>query len=182
MKSIKTKKDFVRRYQRGEFGNMPLTWDSLEEFRASVYPNLVHLRNRVAGGRTWYNIHPRHVGVVWQVAARQYGASNLYISEMGPGDKYRSLQGEVQQSEQHLTLTYTFLQKPLRTALLEDLHTTHGVNATQLLRRHMDASSWDWLNILLNEYPYHVIEFSTYTKYWGTLPRHNTLFWEVRDY
>ena len=96
---VLTKKDFVRRYALGEFGNHSPTWDTLREWLCDKpwerFGDLYHIRNRIAGGKTWYNVPAMQMGVYWYAASKEVGVNNLYISAMAPTDK-TVFQGEVQ--------------------------------------------------------------------------------------
>ena len=180
---VLTKKDFVRRYQNGEFGNASPTWDDPWQvtYRKDA---LYHIRNRIAGGKTYYNIRPRRLIPEWiTVIARDgYSPEGLYISEMAPSH-LTTLQGEVMRDERYLHLRFNRIAAPMREGFQRENLCTYGVSALCLLRSHMDGNSWGWLNTLFDEYPDHVIEFSVYSKPWGTLaPAYNTIFWEVRKY
>ena len=180
---VLTKRDFVRRYNGGEFGNHSPTWDTLREFLNSNYQGgLIHLRNRIAGGETWYNVAPNDIDLYWTEALYSGLTPNdLYISAMAPTEK-TLIQGEVLQTEHGLNLFYSRIAKPMRDALKEDSHTVTGSVAQKFLEYFLCSNSYEWMQTLLERYPLHVIEFSTYDCYWGTVPRHNTAFWEVRMY
>ena len=183
MKPVLSKRDFVKRYREGEFGNASPTWGTLEEFQSVPERlGLFHIRNRVAGGPTWYNIPASTVAYVWgQLLKRGIPTSSLYISAMAPTEK-TLFQGEVQQGLWGLDLTYTTVAKPMRDALQEETKYTRGLVAHRLLRWYLDDNSFIWLQHLLGEYPDHVVEFSTYSTCWGTVPGYNTVFWEIRKY
>lgn len=183
-----TKLDFVRRYALGEFGNAAPTWSTLEEYLEGGYPGLVHLRNRVAGGRTWYDLFgPNALRWAWNQTTERHGVApeQLYISAMAPTEK-TILQGEVQQASGGrcgLELYYSTVRKPMRDALRERAATADGILADSLLRGALCPNSYEWLQELIKRYPAHVVEFSAYSTCWGTLyPRFNTVFWEVRSY
>src|SRR4029079_14257562 len=53
---VLTKGDFVQRYKQGEFGNASPTWNTFDEYLAANYSGQLHIRNRVAGGPSWYNV------------------------------------------------------------------------------------------------------------------------------
>ena len=180
---VLNKTDFVRRYAAGEFGNASPTWNNPTEFLSeSNYAGLVHIRNRVAGAETWYNVRPDRVLSIWCLAlSKGYRNDQLYISAMAPTE-LTILQGEVQEGVWGLELTYTKVKKPMREALAEDCRHMRGLAATILLESVMNDLSFQWLRHLLNSYPDHVVEFSVYGKCWGTIPGHNTVFWEVRRY
>lgn len=184
---VLTKTDFVERYRQEEFGNRAPTWNSLADMEEQAIlehapdGTLYHVRNRIAGAQTWYNIHPENLADVWYGALMLYPDS-LYISEMAPHDK-NLLQGEVMQSEEHLTLRYSrMVGKPMRDVLIGDQHHAGGIDAVMILRECLCGRSYAWLNYLLDVYPSHIIEFSAFSICWGTIPGFNTVFWEVRSY
>lgn len=184
---VLTKKDFVTRYSAGEFGNASPTWNTCLEW-LNAHPNYVglttdlfHIRNRIAGGKTWYNVPWVAIVPTWITATEEVGAGNLYISAMAPTER-TILQGEVQQGTNGLELFYSTVAKPMREALREQAEQVYGITAVALLRRYLCPNSYEWLQVLLDRYPFHVVEFSTYSCNWGTLPGYNTVFWEVRRY
>lgn len=189
---VTSKKDFVERYIRGEFGNRSPTWNSLEEFCCSTnntndYDDLYHLRNRVViGGATFYNQRRYELIDLWR---RMDYPLNWYCSCMVPKliEERLLIQGEVQQSDAWsghcgLDLYYSKVPKPMRISLLEGGSSCSGIIAKELLGYYLCSNSYEWLNELLNRYPGHVVEFSSYEKEWGVIPRYNTVFWEVRLY
>lgn len=185
MEAINTKEKFIVLYQRGTLGNRSPTWpsiDAMQEDFENSYPllnnanQLWHIRNRVAGGPTYYDIPGEVLADKWA----EVGGDQFYISAMAPTER-TLFQGEVRQSEQGLDLYYSTVAKPMRASLLEGGTTTQGIMAAELLRKYMDATSHDWLQHLLETYQDHVVEFSCYGVPWGTLGW-NTIFWEVRAY
>lgn len=181
---VLTKHDFVRRFQKGEFGNRGPTWNTLEEFIAADYEGLMCLRNQIAGGPLWYDVPADKVARVFKDVTEIDGIkpSDLYFSAMAPTER-TLFQGEVMQSsENSLSLFYTHVRKPMRDALREHSSSVSGIIATRLLRQFLCPNSYAWLEVLLERYPDHVVEFSTYETNWGTLPNHNTITWEVRRY
>lgn len=181
MKPVLFKDDFVRRYAAGEFGNHAPTWDTLNEYLKSKYEGLVHIRNRVKGGPTYYNVSRNNVLSVWVEATKKQPSNTWYISAMAPTEK-TVLQGEVQRGVWGLELTYTRVKKPMREALAEATVCASGLSVRMLLTGAMDVWSWEHLEYLLKEYPDHVVEFSVYEEPWGTIPGYNTVFWECRRY
>jgi len=184
---VLSKHDFVVRYELGEFGNHSPTWNNLEEMaedyilETSPEGQLFHVRNRIASGETWYNIPVELLADVWYNAASRTGEENFYISAMAPTEK-TLFQGEVVQGAHSLDLTYTTIAKPMRDALKEEAIRAEGIIASSLLKYYLCPKSLDWLNVLIERYPGHAIEFSTYSVEWGTLPGFNTVIWEVRKY
>lgn len=175
---VLTKTDFVRRYAAGEFGNCSPTWQTVESFVGLRGKGLYHLRNREAGGQTFYNLGYYTCCQMW---TDMPDWKRWYVSEMAPTER-TTLQGEVQQTERGLSLYYTQVPKPMRDALKEDAHQVWGIITVTLLRQHLNSVSYDWLQVLLDRYPGHVVEFSAFSQEWGTIPGYNTTFWEVRLY
>lgn len=179
-----TKADFVRRYQRGEFGNASPTWNSYSDWRHDWQPDgwedrPYHIRAMVAGAPTFYNVPGYRVEDAWK-QAKKVGV-DYYISEMAPTEK-TLFQGEVRRSINHVDLYYSLLRLPMRDALHRGGRHANGLVAVCLLRSFLCPASYDWLQHLLDRYVGHTVEFSTYEVNWGTLPGYNTVFWEVRNY
>ena len=181
MRPVLDKADFVRRYAAGEFGNAAPTWPKLEDCLASAARGPFHVRNRTAGGRTWYNVSRRKLAGVWQRAATEYGVDGLYISAMAPTPR-TVIQGEVMEDVGGWQLTYSTVKLPMRDALQACTAYACGLAAMALVRQAMNERSWNWLRDLLERYPGHVVEFSVYDVCWGTVAGFNTVFWEVRNY
>lgn len=180
-KPVLSKADFVRRYQTGEFGNCSPTYDTPHDLAVNVDPmTKVHLRNRKAGGSTYYNLV---AGVAWYIWTEMSQEKRLdwYCSLMAPTAR-TVIQGEVIDGPWGLNLTWTNVPLPMRDALARQAFYCVGLTAKHLLQRSMNDLSWQWLQYLLETYPDHVIEFSVYSLCWGTVPGHNTVFWEVRKY
>lgn len=185
---VLSKIDFVRRYRLGEFGNCSPTWDSYDDWAANGFQSttpgqLYHIRNRVAGGPTFYNVPESELSFRWHdLVFRGTKPETLYISAMAPHDR-GTIQGELMQSERgSLYLLYTRGKKPMRDALAESSHEARGIVALTLLKHYLCPKSYDWLQVLLSRYPEHVIEFSCFSVEFGTLPGFNTCFWECRLY
>ncbi len=179
---VLTKKDFVERYARGEFGNASPTWNSYVEWLAATLYDpcegrLFHVRNRTAGGQTFYNVPKALMKQTWESASKL--SDGWYISEMAPSDK-TLFQGEVMRSPRYLELTYNTLPLPMREGMLRGMKHAHGIIASSLLKHFLCPNSYEWLWYLLDEYPNHIVEFSSYRCQWGTIPGYNTVFWEVR--
>ena len=186
---VRSKRDFVRRYKAGEFGNAAPTWDDLGDWlgRHSQRPSLpdsqlYHIRNRVAGGATWYDLGGDRVEYKWEEAI--YGfrlkPSDLYISAMAPHNK-GLIQGEVRRTFIGLEYHHTPGWKPMREAVAEyGWRVYKGLTAQLILKKKMDPLSYEWLEYLLEVYPDHIVEFSTFDVNWGTIPNRNTVVWEIR--
>ena len=142
----------------------------------------MHIRNRIQGGPTWYNLSPEEAHVTWSNLLQQgVTAGTLYISAMCPTEK-TIIQGELQQSVDYIDLTYTTVVAPMRDALRKETKHANGIRAVNLLKWGMDPASYDWLSELLSLYPDHIVEFTCLAVCWGTVPNRNTIFWEIRKY
>ena len=185
---VLTKKDFVQRYEQGEFGNCSPTWHTFQEWCADHLGDakleLFHIRNRIAGAKTWYNVAKYEMADKWVAACREFPEKSLYISAMCPTEK-TLIQGEVMRRVDGgagLDLYYSTIAKPMREALALGGKRAVGSAATMLLQHYLDCNSYDWLMGLLERYEDHVVEFTTLSTQWGTVPGFNSLFWEVRKY
>lgn len=181
-KAVLNKQDFVRRFLQNEFGNRAPSWDTIGDYEQwyinNRAPVKVHLRNREAGGETYYNLETFEALCKWAGMANR---SLWYCSAMAPTQE-TIIQGEVQRGLWGLDLYYSTWLAPMREALqLQGVH-ANGVQALRLLQTTMNELSYEWLQHLLDTYPDHVVEFSTYGCEWGTVPGHNTVFWECRLY
>lgn len=188
MNSVDSKRDFVRRYQRGEFGNCSPTYDSLDEFFAEPHPTdaLYHIRNRVPQGKTFYDVPTRQVPSIWKYATTELNIrpADLYISAMCPTERtlYQGYLGNKDPVKALWEFHWTDVKRPMRDALAERSHIYYGPWGPTMAKSKMTPVSADWLDFLIQEYPGHVIEFTVLEVCWGTVPHHNTLFWEVRNY
>ncbi len=180
-KPVTNKKDFVRRFMSGEFGNRAPVWD--EPPGILNYERFYHIRNRIAGGPTLYNVYPYELYESWvRMGIINGGYDTLYVSEMAP-HYLGTVQGEVRESVNHVDLTITTGKLPMREALATDYTTfLTGLRAIMLLRHFMNHKSYEWLQWLFEGYPDHVIEFTCFSECWGTEPGYNTIFWETRLY
>ena len=181
---VKTKRDMVRRYQAGEFGNHSPSWDSYldwaKEHLGTDKFELFHIRNRIAGGPTWYNVAKYLMADTWAAALRKSPSNLLYISSMAPT---HLLNGELMRTHEGLVLFYSAVQKPMRDSLKEGGREAKGLTAKLILQYYMNQRSYDWTMLLLDRYPDHVIEFTVVDRCWGTVPGFNALWWEIRrDY
>lgn len=57
-----------------------------------------------------------------------------------------------------------------------------GLSARLLLKRHLNANSYDDVFKLLEKYPDHVLELSATDRCLGILPHRNAIHWELRAY
>lgn len=179
---VLSKVDFVRRFQLGEFGNKTQNWDTYDEFLQSGYKGLIHIRNRVAGAKTWYNISACDVFYEMRqiIAHGEAEEKNVYLAAMAPTSE-TTFQGEVYESEKGLSLFYSKVPKPMRESLAEGGVQIYGLSAMLHLEYYLPPVDLDWIRVLLERYPSHVVEFSCYNVCCGTENR-RCIIWEVRRY
>lgn len=179
---VRSKWDFVNRYKKGEFGNAAPTWGTLPEYEAADYRGLVHVRNKIPAGKTWYNLNHDQVKEAWAEAlSLGLNHTDLYISAMAPEHR-KIFQGEVIEGATGMRLYYNQQPLPMREGFEVEQKWAGGEQARRLIEHFFCPKSYDWLKVLFDRYPGHTIEFSTYEVEWGTLPGYNTVFWEVRSY
>lgn len=198
---VRTKRDHSTRYLASEFGNHSPSWSTPNELlyhgnncpSTEPVPRLFHLRNRsIAGGTTYYNLS-------WSIAIakwlEQSSKEDWFVSQMVPPgvENTITIQGEIFRTPDQRTgyvpsegpcglqLFYSHLPLPQRQALQKDGRTAYGIMADILLRRYLDPGDREWLLELLDEYPGHVVEFSSYGRRWGTEMK-RTVIWECRLY
>ncbi len=162
-----------------------MVWDSVEDYLKSDHTGMVHLRNRIIGGPTWYNLNgPLELVEKYRQQLLTTPASQWYVGEMIPTEVEKQLliQGEVQQSTRYIDLYYSRVAEPMRSSLAKGGIQCSGLRAVNLLKSSLDPSSYDWIMELLNIYPDHVVEFSCYRTNIGILRGMNCVVWETRLY
>lgn len=188
-KPVNTKADFVRRYRAGEFGNAAPTWETATKWIASDWSidfgQLFHLRSRIKGGPTYYNLPANDLYKLVLLHGWQ-DSPDWYVSAMAPTEK-TIINGEVKEFRDFgepagWDLTYSTVKKTMRESLAEKTEHAQGLTAKGIIKAAMNSASYEWLNVLMDHYPNHTIEFSVYETNWGTVPGFNAVFWEVRNY
>lgn len=177
---VLTKVDFVRRYKSGEFGNHSSTWNTVEEWGKCCHSfnDRFHIRSRLVGGPGTYNV--KALAVEWEWSKLKE-PKDSYISSMAPHHK-NLIQGELL-VDAGWYLTYSDEPDlPMRDALAKSTKTATGIMALALVRSVCNPTSWDWLQVLIERYEGHCIEFSAFRCNWGTIPNENVVWWEIRKY
>jgi hypothetical protein len=184
-KPVTSKENFVARFCKGEFGNRTQVWDSVDEYLESCHVGMVHLRNRIVGGPTWYHLKDKwELLTKYREVLKNTPASQWYVGEMIPTEVEKKLliQGEVQQSTSHIDLYFSTVPEPMRSSLAKGGTMVKGIKAVAILKHYLDPSSYDWIMELLSLYPNHVVEFSCYGTNIGILVGMNAVVWECRLY
>jgi len=181
-KPVNTKRDFYERFYRGEFGNAGLMWpEGFAEWEASGYRGDVGIRTMGVGTRCDYNVPFEEVPSRFAEFRQTYRAEMINLSAMMP-DEHMIVQGEITRTHKGLSaFVATVINTAMRPALLDHGFHLEGLRVDHLIRRSCDATSYDWLMSLVDDYDGHTIEFSALRIPWGTRNL-NTVIWEVRNY
>lgn len=107
---------------------------------------------------------------------------DLIVQESAPHNCI-CLQGEVIDSDisPGIVLTYSTIKDHMRAAMVSP-KTAHGLKAINLLKANLTPSSYDDMRELLELYPGHVVEFTSFDHPIGEFKGRNTVIWEVRRY
>lgn len=183
------KRDMTERWARGEFGNKLRVWSSFEawsrDLAAGRWPadQTITIRSyEPSSPFCRYDVETHEAADVYiEFVQRGAAPDSLYVNEAATIDHLLVLQGEVRRGVGGLDLRYSTVKKKMRDALRLGEQNAHGLRAKVILDHFLDATSREWLDHLLDEYPDHVVEFSTWSQPQGELGW-NTIFWEVRLY
>ena len=170
-------------YNQGILFNRLRVWDSVDELLKSHYKGTVSIRYKGGSrgsGFYAYNVpvsRVRRIVKEWQANGAKL--NKIVFNESAP-DEHLVIQGEVTR-DPDLELFYSREKKKMNIALKNGF-SVKGLKAKLLLKYFMDETSYDELMALLDIFPKHVIEFSTYSINLGILPHRNTIIWEIRKY
>jgi hypothetical protein len=187
-RKIKNKKECYLLYELGFFGNKPLTWRTYEDIIDSGYSGDVVIRGRrsINRDKVKYNVSLDEAREkIRELESQGIHESDLAFNQAMP-DEHLTIQGELIHNTMlppyGLYLLYSMLKKPMNISLEEDSHEAYGLQATNLLKSSMTASSFSDMEALMEMFPESAIEFSTYDICVGNIPGRNTVIWEVRNY
>ena len=183
-KPVRNKRDYYTRYIAGEFGNRLQVWATKGEWENSGFIGPIGIRNRKPDSPFCrYDIPHRLVNsVVDEFLSKGCPLSDMTFNEAAP-ESDLTIQGEFCINyDGQLALVYSHVKRQMRIALKQEPKYATGNHARQILKHFADNDSYEWMDWLLGAYPDHTIEFSTYRRNLGSIPRRNTLIWEVRAY
>lgn len=175
-KDILDKKDFIRRYHNGEFGNRFRSWDNILDIikESNDLPEYFSMRSKTVGGTKKYNIKSQ------DIMQESYG--DLYYYNESAPDHLLIFQGEIYRNTEHLHMHWSKSKKKMSHALKESPEKPlFGVALLVHLKYYMNNQDYEWLMYLLDTYEDHTIEFGVYSKNVGILGE-RTIIWEVRKY
>lgn len=187
---VLTKTDFVQRYIQGEFGNASPSWSTPKQFLHEEWKYTARLpedkrpvyslRASRASAKTLYNLPTEELLFHW-VNLIQDGDMGWYASQMAP-TKDTVFNAELYVCpEKGLRLFYSTGPHTMRDGLKLNGREITGLTAKVFLQTQMPHRDYEWLMYLLEEgYPDHVVEFTTYSKTFGTVPGFKSVYWEVR--
>jgi len=180
---ITTKQQSYELLQQGFFGNRLRMWDSFEDVIKSEYTGTVSMRYKGLGGGFYaYEVPPPQIPEIerdWISKGADRGL--ITFNESAP-DHLLLIQGEVMRGPVNpYSLFYSLERKKMREALKNGKQ-AEGLTAKLILEHFLYPSSYEDMQILLNMFPEHAIEFSTYSVCLGDIPGRNTVIWEVRQY
>lgn len=179
---ITNKKQMYECLLAGKFGNFVRAWNSLADVEASGYRGHVSLRSKeVSNPVRLYHVPFADLRQTVETLPESQRLSGLVFSESPPDEK-RTIQGELMRNHKGYVLTYSYVPKPMRLAFADQCLTATGLEAKMLLEHHLTPTDYDELQLLLDLYEDHVIEFSAFSVNVGVLPRRNCVIWEVRLY
>lgn len=180
---VKTKAENYRLYDAGVFGNKMRSWNSIDEVRQSDYPGTVGMRYKVRNvGFCTYNLTLDEAEVTLADWVSK-GVDGKLISYVEYSPEYLLLlQGELMLSDRGWYLHYSREKAPMREALSKQSYDAYGLAAIDLLRRTLTLPSYEDVMLLFEIFPDSIVEFSTFSRNLGILPRRNTIIWEVRNY
>lgn len=165
---------------KGLFGNKLKSWDSVDDFLRDSYKGTISVRYKGLAGQFCYynvtNINP----IIDEIIHKGGKRENIIINESAP-DEFLTIQGELTRNEYGLYLFYSTKKGKMRDCLKNGL-SSKGLKVNIMLKHYLTPNSYEDIMELLDLYPDHIIEFSTYNKCIGDCVGRNTLIWEVRKY
>ena len=188
---VLSKPQNYRLWQGGAFGNKLRAWRTVDEWRESGFDGMVVLRTLMegGGGPCRYNLPPEEVDAIVDTwLALGIPLDKIMVNEAAPdGDVI--LQGEylndiyvMDEEAGWGYFKYSRARAQMRDALATAPETAQRLRSDLLLKLAMTPASHDDWNLLLGQYPGHVLEVSIYDRCLGDTPGRNALVWEVRRY
>jgi hypothetical protein len=168
--------------RNGFLGNRLRFWDSHQSLLKSDYTGTVSMRYKGTASNFYaYEVKIKDIQKMIYEWTQKGADKNLIIFNESAPDKKLLIQGEIMHGAHGYYLFYSTEKKKMREALKTGRH-AYGLAAVQLIKMHIDPQSFNDLLVLLELFPEHVVEFSTYSIDLGNIPGRNTVIWEVRKY
>jgi hypothetical protein len=179
---IKNKMEAYAAYEKRQFGNKLLTWNSLEEMIDSEWSSKVAVRYQVPQSRyTAYGLTVTEaVDHVAHCVGDGANEKLFRFNEAAPDDKI-IFQGELTRNHEGLILSWS-PEHTMHRFAMRDPKLAVGLSAFSYLKAKCSPASYDDLMELLYLYEDSIVEFSVYEREIGWARGRNTVVWEVRDY
>lgn len=179
---IKNKSLMYECYKKGLFGNSLRTWYSIDDFKKSNFSGkYVSLRYQGENGGMFCAYNVTNVDTKLEEFMKKGADYGKFIVNESAPDELLLIQGEVMRNEKGLSLFYSKEKGKMRDCLVRG-ESVEGVCAQTILKLYLNDNSYSDMMELLDLYPNHIIEFSTYSICLGDCKHRNTVIWEVRNY
>lgn len=181
---ITEKKQMYRLLKEGRLGNTIPQYFDLDSWDSSLV-DLWGVRSNVAGGDKRMRLNVP-VDQVKSYVEKNFKPGEFNLSPMI--DKYAVLKANLVDTDKEpfvRSLHYCInkLILPWRQNFKHcGFHSNSRYQIDAILKHHCWPSSYDMLRELLEEFPYHVIEFTITDRAVGLMPQHNVIIWEIRYY
>jgi len=172
----------------GAYGNRLHAWPTVAAYRASGFPGRIVLRylGATGCGLCEYNLYDSEIDAIVEEWRKQGADPDLVMVNEAAPDYAVTLQGElftgVTPDNRPDYFLYSTVVAHMRPALAARSRVVTGLTTRMLLRQHMTPSSLADLDLLIDNYPDHVLEISVFRICLGDIPGRNSLVWEVRRY
>jgi hypothetical protein len=174
-----------RLWQGGFYGNKLRAWRTLPDLYNSDYRGNTTIRYLGDVGGQWcrYDVPFDLVGpATHELMCDGADIDRIMYNEALP-DESLVLQGELWTgADAWLWMRYSTVCKKMRDALAETTQFSSGLKSLNLLKSHMSPSSFSDLEVLIERYRDHAIEFSVCSCPFGNTAGRNAVVWEVRSY
>lgn len=185
MEPILSKRQNYRLWQSGAFGNKLRAWDSIGAWRHSGCrgPVVLRVAEGDGGGPCVYDVVPGEtLFALEQFSCCGISADRIMVNEMAPPCEI--LQGEYLNDPGLCWGYFLHSREParMRAALNRAPMVAQGLRSDFLIREAMTPSSYEDWQVLLDQYPGHVLEVSIFGRCLGDIPGRNALVWEIRRY
>jgi len=174
---IRSKTESYALLRAGKLGNALRNWERPEDVPGALRRSLRFGLRQAAGQGGGVFCY----GLTWQQAQRLWMPSH-YVSEMFP-DSQTVLNAEIMDAPGGLVLSWRNEKgESCREAARRGWHLATGLAARLILQARLTEASYHDLELLLDQYPGHVVELSAAACMVGSWPGRNHCVWEVRVY
>jgi hypothetical protein len=176
--TIRFKNEMYELLAQGAFGNSLRTWSTAQAVVESGYTGEIGLRSRTIAGPFYHRL-PLLTALMIGENLIKTGHPTVYCE--AAIDENIVLQGEICEVGPLLCLTYSTAKVQMRAAMQNPSY-AEGLAAKTILRSYLSPSSYEDLFALLELYPGHTVEFTSFSNFVGELKGRSTCVWETRLY